>query len=207
MGLRGWPEGEGSRCDPNGTARTEESVGRRSDTLMVLDAMRAMITRRPAWIMASWLAVAGLIGCFAPNLTKLAALAQASMLSSDAESRRAAALVNQCWPDQAYDAMSVAVLHRPTGLTEADLAYARRLSQRFEGAGRPAEIAGVLGPASGPEVAERLKSKDNTVSLVAVMLTSSFVAPASHDAVAWMQQQAKETRPGTTAGARDALDG
>ena len=89
---------------------------------MVLDALRAMITRRPAWIMASWLAVAGLIGCFAPNLTKLAALAQASMLSSDAESRRAAALVNQCWPDQAYDAMSVAVLHRPTGLTEADLA-------------------------------------------------------------------------------------
>ena len=73
-----------------------------------------------------------------PNLTKLAAEGQAKMLAADAESRRAAELVKQSWPDEAYEAMAVAVLHRPGGLTEADRQYALRLSQRFEVAGRPA---------------------------------------------------------------------
>ena len=71
---------------------------------MVLDAIRTFVSRRPAWIVTIWLAVAVGIGCFSPNLTRLAAEAQASMLASDAESLRAAELVNQSWPDQAYDA-------------------------------------------------------------------------------------------------------
>ena len=58
------------------------------------------------------------------------------MLPADAESLRAAELVNQSWPDQAYEAMAVAVLHRPSGLTEADRQFANRLSQRFQGAGQ-----------------------------------------------------------------------
>ena len=84
-------------------------------------------------------------------------------------------LVNQCWPDQAFEAMAVAVLHRPGGLSVADRQYSMELSRRFQGAGKPGAIAGVLGPASEPEIAERLESKDKTVSLVAVTLSSSFV--------------------------------
>ena len=49
----------------------------------------------------------------------------------------------------------------------------------------------MLGPASEPEIAERLVSQDKTVALVAVTLSSSFVAPVSHDVVAWMERQAK----------------
>src|SRR4029077_14183273 len=105
-----------------------------------------------------WLALAAGIGCFSPNLTRLAADAQSSMLTSDAESVLAAKLVNQSWPDQAYDSMAVAVLHRPGGLTPADQQYALRLAQRFQGAGRPTQVAGVLGPASQPEIAKRLVS-------------------------------------------------
>ncbi len=159
---------------------------------MVLDAIRTFVSRRPAWVMSIWLGAAAGIGCFSPNLTRLAAEAQASMLPTDAESVRAAELVNVSWPDQAYEAMSVAVLHRESGLTEADRQYASRLAQRFEGVGRPAEIAHVLGPTSKPEIATRLISADGTVSLVAVMLSSSFVAPASHEAVGWMERQVKE---------------
>jgi putative drug exporter of the RND superfamily len=160
---------------------------------MALDAIRTVVSRRPAWVMMIWLGVAGAIGCFSPNLTRLAALAQASMLPADAESLRAGELVNQSWPNQAYDAMAVAVLHRAGGLTEADRQFARRVAQRFQGAGRPGEIAGVLGPTSAPEIAARLVSKDGTVSLVAVMLSSSFVAPASHEVVAWMERQVSES--------------
>ena len=160
--------------------------------MKVLDAIRSFVSRRPAWVATTWLVLAVGIGCFSPNLTKLAAEAQASMLSSDAESLRAAELVNQSWPNQAYDGMAVAVLHRPSGLTPADRQFALRLSQRLMAPGRPAQIAGVLGPASEPEIAERLVSQDKTVTLVAVTLSSSFVAPVSHEVVAWMQHQAKD---------------
>ena len=40
---------------------------------MVLDAIRTFVTRRPAWIVTIWLGVAAGIGCFSPNLTRLAA--------------------------------------------------------------------------------------------------------------------------------------
>ncbi len=125
------------------------------------------VSRKPGWIVVIWLAIAAVVGCFSPNLTKLAAEGQAKMLASDAESLRAATLVKQSWPDQAYDSMAVAVLHRPSGLTDADRQFARRLAKRFEAAGRPKEMVRVLGPASPPEIAQRLVSPDGTVSLVA----------------------------------------
>jgi len=157
---------------------------------MWLDAMRTFVSRKPGWIVVVWLVVAVAVGCLSPNLTKLAAEGQAKMLAADAESRRAEALVNQSWPDQAYESMAVAVLNRPGGLTEADRLLALRLSERFEAAGRPSEVVRVLGPASEPEIARRLVSSDGTVLLVAVALSTSFVAPASQDAVAWMERQA-----------------
>jgi putative drug exporter of the RND superfamily len=152
--------------------------------------MRVFVSRKPALIVAIWLALAVAVGCLSPNLTRLAAEGQAKMLASDAESRRAAELVNQSWPDQAYESMAVAVLHRESGLTPEDMQYALRLSARFEGPGRPKEAVRVLGPASPPEIRERLVSADRTVQLVAMPLSTSFVAPITQEIVAWMQRQA-----------------
>lgn len=157
---------------------------------MTGDAIQTFVSRRPMWVVTLWLCAAVGIGCFSPNLTRLAAEAQASMLPSDAESIRAEELVNQSWPDQAYDGMAVAVLHRAGGLTSADREYSRRLASRFRGAGKPAEITAVLGPESQSEIADRLISQDGTVELVAVTLSSSFVAPVSHEIVGWMERQA-----------------
>ena len=44
------------------------------------------------------------------------------MLGQDAESIRAAAAVAQAWPGESYESIAVVVLHRPRGLSEADLA-------------------------------------------------------------------------------------
>jgi RND superfamily putative drug exporter len=166
----------------------------------VLDAIRAFVSRRPLWVALFWLAVAAGIGCFSPNLSKLAAESQASMLPRSAESLRAAEIVNQSWPDQAYDAMAVVVLHRRDGLTEDDRRYALALAQRLQSPNRPAPIAGVLGPTSQPEIAARLVSHDKTVSLLPVMLSTSFVAPVSHDVVAWMERQADDRELAKPAG-------
>jgi putative drug exporter of the RND superfamily len=158
---------------------------------MSLDTVRIIVCRKPGWIVGFWLVAAVVVGVSSPDLTRLAAEGQARMLTSGAESRRAAELVRECWADQAYESMVVAVLHRPAGLTDADKQFAMRLSRRFDSAGRPGELLRVIGPASIPEIARRLVSKDGTVTLVAVSLASSFVAPATHDAVAWIRRQAQ----------------
>ena len=102
----------------------------------------------------------------------------------------AAQEVGRAWPDQYYEALAIVALHRPGGLTEADHAYARRLSDRIAGPGRPGEVLRVLGPRSEREIAERLVSRDGTVQLMAVHLGKSFVSPATQEAVAWLEAQA-----------------
>src|SRR5207249_10072848 len=106
----------------------------------------------------------------------------------------------QCWPDQSYESMVVAVLHRPGGLTDTDRQFAARLSRRFEAGGRPGEVLRVIGPESAPEIAQRLISPDGTVALVAVSLSTSFVAPATHVAVAWMRRQPADAALAVPAG-------
>ena len=155
-----------------------------------MDVLQTIVNRKPGWVVSIWLVIAAAVGCLSPNLTKLAAEGQAKMLASDAESRRAADLVKQSWPDEAYEAMAVAVLHRPSGLVDADRQFARALASRFLGVGRPGEVVRVLGPASMPEIAQRLVSSDGSTSLVAVSLSTSFVAPVTQEAVAWMEKQA-----------------
>ena len=167
------------------------------------------MSRRPGWIVAIWLAVAAAVGCFSPNLTRLAAEGQAKMLPSDAESLRAAELVKQSWPDQAYEAMAVAVLHRPGGLTDADRQYRAAVVAAVRG--RRADRrrwSGCSGPASSPEIAAAAgQPATGRSSLVAVSLSSSFVAPVTHDAVAWMERQATAAELAVPGGPRDPLDG
>ena len=156
---------------------------------MPLATLRSMVTTRPGWIVAFWLVAALSMGLVAPDLTRLAAEGQGNLLGKEAESQRAAEALRVAWPDRAYESLAVAALHRAGGLTGADTDYARRLVARIEEQGRPQAILRVLGPNSRPEVARRLRSKDGTAELVVVTLSTSFVAPATHEAVAWLQLQ------------------
>ena len=156
--------------------------------------LRSIVTGRPGWVVVFWVAVGGAMCFFAPNLTRLAAEGQANLLGRDAESRRADDALRRSWPDQAYESLVVAALHRSSGLTAVDLGYAARLADRIGERDRPKAVLRVLGPGSPPEVARRLKSRDGTVALVAVPLSTSFVAPATHEAVAWLQSQARADR-------------
>ncbi|WP_315853122.1 MMPL family transporter [Paludisphaera rhizosphaerae] len=139
----------------------------------------------------AWLALAAGVGLKAPDLTRLAAEGQSKLLGEEAESRRAAELVRICWPDSAYESTAVAAMTRPGGLTEADHRFAAALAKRFEAADRPSTILRVLGPESQKEIAERLVSRDGTAELVVAPLDATNVAPAAHEAVAWMQEQAE----------------
>ena len=153
--------------------------------------LRSIVTGRPGWVVVFWVAVGGAMCFFAPNLTRLAAESQANLVGRDAESRRADDALRRSWPDQAHESLVVAALHRSSGLTLVDLGYAARLADRIGERDQPKAVLRVLGPGSPPDVAGWLKSGDGTVALVAVPLSTSFVAPATHEAVAWLQSQAR----------------
>jgi RND superfamily putative drug exporter len=175
-------------------------------------SLRALVTGRPGWIVLFWVACAAAMGTIAPDLTRLAAEGQARLLAGDAESQIASEALREAWPSQAYESLAVAALHHSGGLSAGDVAYASRLARRLGGEDRPGSVLRVLGPDSPPEVAERLRSRDGTVVLVAVALSTSFVAPATDQAVTWLQAATRDGQLGLPQGldlrwAGDALIG
>jgi RND superfamily putative drug exporter len=149
-----------------------------------------LVSRRPISVVVAWLLAATAVGLTAPSLTRLAAEGQANLLPRDAESVRVAAIVGRAWPGQAYQSMAVVALERPGKLTADDHRFARSLAEIASNTDRPRDVLGVMGPTSAPEVAERLVSRDGTMQLVAFPIADSFVSPATHRAVAWLQDQA-----------------
>lgn len=159
---------------------------------MAIEKFRSAVTRRPGWFVGFWLVLTAFVGLASPDLTRLAAEGQAHLVAEDAESSRGAALIRQAWPDQSYDSQVVVALYRPDGLTSADRSYARELESRFETLeGRPESLLRILGPTSKAAVADRLVSPDRTLELVVAQVATSFVAPATESAVAWLQEQAE----------------
>jgi putative drug exporter of the RND superfamily len=160
---------------------------------MSIDTLRTAVTRYPGWIVGFWVVLAAAIGLAAPDLTRLAAEGQAHLLDEESESAKGGELIRQAWPDQSFESQVVVALHRPSGLTLEDQAYAGRLARRFEQApNRPADILRVLGPDSKKPVADRLISKDGTLELIDIPLAMSFVAPSAEVAVDWLQDQARQ---------------
>jgi putative drug exporter of the RND superfamily len=172
---------------------------------MPFDTVRWLVSRRPGLVVAVWVVVAvaiGVVGKVVPglDLTRLAAEGQAHLLPEDCESIRAAEVVRKAWPEQSYESLAVVALYRRGGLTPADRAFARRLSQRLRpdlarDSKPPAGLLRVLGPESPPEVAARLVSRDGTLELLAAQLGTSFVAPSTGGVLDWLQGRAGTLKP------------
>jgi RND superfamily putative drug exporter len=166
-----------------------------------------MVSRHPAAVVAAWFLVAAAVSLSAPSLTRLAAEGQANLLPRKSESLRVQQLVARTWPDQSSLSMAVVALQRPEKLKEDDRRFAQRLEEVFEKPGRPKEILRVLGPKAAPDVASRLVSRDGTMQLVAVPMSTSFVSPATHRAVAWLQVQARTIDRARPAGLQELWTG
>lgn len=163
---------------------------------MMLNSVRWVVSRHPGRIVLGWAALAVLTGALAPSLTELAAEGQAHLLPEDAESAYGARKIREIWPESWYESLAVAVLERPSGLTEADHQYAERLAARLLAEDRPEVVLRVMGPDSAKEVRERLVSRDGTMQLILVPMSTSFVAPVTQRAVGALEMmQASLSRP------------
>lgn len=158
-------------------------------------ALRRILIHHPRAVVVAWVAVAAVLFAAAPDLTELAAEGQAHLVPEDSESAIGRKLVAMAWPDQAYESVAVVLLHRPGGLTDPDRAYARELARELEARPRPAPLLRVLGPEARPEIARYLRSADGTSQLVLAQLATSFVAPATQEAVGSLRAEASDLGP------------
>jgi RND superfamily putative drug exporter len=170
---------------------TSQDGPKRTGFGRALAALCHIVSLRPGWMIAAWATLALGVAVSAPSLTRLAAEGQSNLLPADAESVKMAEKIARAWPDQAYESLAVAALYRPEKIQERDRRFARRLAERFLASGHPKSLLRVLGPLSPPEVAHRLDSEDGTIELVVAQLDTSFVSPATHQTVAWMEAQAR----------------
>ncbi|RUL89041.1 MMPL family transporter [Tautonia sociabilis] len=162
---------------------------------MSFDALRWFVSRRPAVVVLLWLVALALVVRLAPDLTRLAAEGQATLLPERSESAIAARILEASFPEQWFDSAAVLALHDPGGIDEKDRAFARRLADRIRSEDRPAAISTVIAPDGDPEVASRLLSGDGTLLLMFVPIKEAFVSPASQEAVAWLEAEAVRLAP------------
>ncbi|MBV8075071.1 MAG: hypothetical protein JO284_01650, partial [Planctomycetaceae bacterium] len=52
----------------------------------MMEPLRSIVSRRPGWVVGTWLLVAATVGLLSPDLTRLAAEGQAKLLTGDTES-------------------------------------------------------------------------------------------------------------------------
>ena len=160
---------------------------------MVLEVLRSVVTRRPAYVVCFWLAVTVAVGTIAPDLTRIAAEGQAGLLHPTPRAvarRRPWHVPGPISPANPWlSSRFIAWRASPARIASSPIGWCA-----WETVGRPAEVLRVLGPKGPPEVAERLASGDGTVQLIAVPLAGSYVAPATHRAVGWVEAQAREPR-------------
>ncbi|WP_152051256.1 MMPL family transporter [Tautonia marina] len=159
---------------------------------MPFDALRWFVSRRPAVVVACWIVVLVVVVGLAPDLTRIAAEGQASLLPEGSESAIAAEILGKTWPEQWFDSSAVVGVYNPEGLTDDDRDFAALLADRFQRSDRPEVLSTVLAPSPDqPEVSARLISRDGTLMLMFVAIDEAFVSPTSQEAVAWLEREVK----------------
>jgi putative drug exporter of the RND superfamily len=136
----------------------------------MLTALTDLVTRsrRTAlWTVIGWLVVVAALPPLAPTRAEVVDNRGQNDPPAAAESMRAAELARRAFPDQ-QGLPAVVVLRNPAGLTEADFAEARRISDTLAGPDRPARVLGVVSVATQPQAREALVSPDQTTTTMLV---------------------------------------
>lgn len=130
---------------------------------MIESAFRA--TRVVLGIVVMWLVLAAVAPVLAPSADEVADDEGPTAAPAAAESVRAERLLARAFPEGA-GLPAIVVLRNPSGLTEADLAEVRRISEHLAGAHRPAGVRGVVSVTSSPQAADGLRSADGTTTMI-----------------------------------------
>ena len=146
-----------------------------------------------------WAALAIGAVLLAPSLAKVGVSDEASLLPKDAELVEAQAFLAKAFPGAAASNSATLVLTRPSGLTDADRAYAAEVAGWLTSNDAPASVRGavseVLSASADPGLATSLQSSDGKLELVQAQLSVAPFQTEANDAVAAMRDHLAQTAP------------
>ena len=139
---------------------------------------------RAKWvIIAFWILAAGIIYFTAPNLSDVAKGDQASFLPSNAAPVEANRLTRELFSNKGGRSSLVLVISRESGLTQKDVDYAKEVENYVNSNKDNYNALEVLSPFSNKELVNQMISKNKTVALINISLSSPTYTDATNSTV------------------------
>jgi putative drug exporter of the RND superfamily len=157
--------------------------------------LAGFVDRRPAVVVAAWLAVTVWISLAAPSLSELGTADQTAFVPDSAPSGRADALLRREFPDDPTRDPAVLVLARPGGLGAEDRAYVGSLAAFLASPEAATHVKAVQTAATAPELAPVLRAPDGAAELVIVSLKAAVFTASGNEAVAFLRRHLAATAP------------
>ncbi|MEW6474255.1 MAG: MMPL family transporter [Actinomycetota bacterium] len=153
------------------------------------------VDRRPAVVVAVWVAATVWISLAAPSLSELGTADQTAFVPDSAPSGRADDLLRREFPDDPTRDPAVLVLARPGGLAEPDRAYVGSLAAFLASPTAAEHVKAVQTAATAPELAPVLRAPDGAAELVIVSLKAGVFTASGNEAVAFLRGHLAATAP------------
>jgi RND superfamily putative drug exporter len=118
------------------------------------------------WIIAAWVAAALLMFLFAPSLSEVGTMKESDFLPKDSESLQASELMAKYFPETSAASSVSLVFYNPQKLGDADMAYARQVSEWLNSGQATFKVESVTSVFNNPELESSLLSPDRTTMLL-----------------------------------------
>jgi transport protein len=133
-------------------------------------------------VIAVWALLVAAMIAFAPPLSRVGVTHQETFLPVNSPSVEAGRLIYEKFPEDSAVGDTI-VFFRVTGLTEADLKYARQVGEWLQSAQSPEEVADAVSIFERPELSPMLLSPDGTTLLMSVEFSTSVSSAPTLKAV------------------------
>jgi uncharacterized membrane protein YdfJ with MMPL/SSD domain len=158
----------------------------------------AASSRRGKFVtLAIWLVLAGVLTTLAPKLADIYNNTTTQQIPSDAESQAAERLLLKEFPSS-HGTPAVLVFHDGHGLSAADLAAIKQVSDWLTSTQKPSPVGQVLSAYTVPQAAGELTSQDNTTMTMVVTLNGDTSGAAFGDAIKQMRAYLTQTTAHTS---------
>jgi RND superfamily putative drug exporter len=134
-------------------------------------------------ILAFWLAAAAVLYFTAPVLSEVAKTDEASFLSNDTETAKAAALYKELFPEAGNRSGLILVLTDDGGLNDADRQYGRDLQAFLEANKESYHVQEVSSPFTDSELESAMLSADGKAAVMSVSLGTPGYLDVTNEAV------------------------
>ncbi len=164
----------------------------------LLNKIGRLMTTHRLWLAVSavWFILAAGMLAFAPSLTEVGVMNEASFLPENSGYLQAKEILREKFPDRVAEGQGLLVFYDPQGLDDEDREYARSLVQWLTTSPEaPAEVERVVSIFDKPELEEMLVSDDGQAMLMQVDFSTADYSPQTNEAVEAIRAHVASTLP------------